>query len=77
MTDNENMYSTQNQGLAAFLIYVLSEDAYSHAVVAENQRPVIWFQDVTADNSCAGPGPLRRVLRLAQGRAESAALSAG
>ena len=53
MSETQQLYSTVRQGLAAFLTYVLSEDSFSHVTFNENQRPVVWFHDVTAGNSCA------------------------
>ena len=46
------MYSTESQGLAAFLVFVLSEDCFSHVTLGE-KRPTIWLHDVVQGNSCA------------------------
>lgn len=50
---SEELYRCSSQGLAAFLLFVLSEDAYSHISLNEKQRPLIWFHDRTAGNSCS------------------------
>lgn len=45
------LYSTTSQGLASFLIYILSEDCFSH-IELTGKRPTIWLHDVTKGNSC-------------------------
>jgi hypothetical protein len=49
---SEQLYSTTNQGLASFLIFVLSEDCFSHIELNDSKRPIIWLHDVTKGNPC-------------------------
>ena len=53
MAEEQKLYASRSQGLSAFLIFVLSEDCFSHITLDERQRPVVWFHDVTEGNSCA------------------------